>query len=75
MNNKRDVYRYELLEKGKVILIGLTYDFSRRKVAHRKDFPNATIKQIGRKVTWEEGQKWEKKYYENSKFSVRSGKE
>jgi len=41
MNKERDIYKYQLVEDSKVIYSGITYDFARRAVEHRKDFPSA----------------------------------
>lgn len=62
---ERNVYRYQLKEFGKVVYSGITYDFSRRGAEHRKDFPSATIKQVGGVVTREEGLKWVSKQKPN----------
>lgn len=62
---ERDTYKYQLLEKGKVVYSGFTYDFSRRGVEHRRDFPSATIKQVGRRVTRKEALKWERRQSPN----------
>ncbi len=70
---ERNTYKYQLVEGSKwfglrrnVVYSSITYDFSRRGVEHRRDFPSATIKQVGGKVTREEGLKWLKKQNKTS---------
>lgn len=58
---ERDTYRYQLIENGKVVYSGLTYDFARRGVEHGRDYPSASIRQVGKRVTREEGLKWVEK--------------
>lgn len=61
LTSEKNIYRYKLTEKSKVVYWGITYDFSRRGVGHRKDFPGATIKQVGKPITLGEGLKWLRK--------------
>ncbi len=57
---ERDTYKYQLKEGRKTVYSGITYDFARRGVEHRKDYPNATLKQVGRRTTREAALKWER---------------
>ena len=57
---EKDTYKYQLKERRKVVHRGITYDLARRGVEHRKDFPNATIKQVGRRTTRDAALKWER---------------
>lgn len=57
---ERDTYKYQLKEGRKAIYRGITYDLERRGVEHRKDYPSATIKQVGRRTTRESALKWER---------------
>jgi len=56
---EKDTYKYQLKEGRKVVYRGITYDVARRAVEHRQDFPNATIKQVGRRTTRDSALKWE----------------
>ncbi len=58
MREEKDTYKYELLYKGKVVYRGITYDLSRRGVEHRQDFPDATLKQVGRSTTRLKALEW-----------------
>jgi len=57
---EKDTYKYQLKEGRKAVYRGVTYDLARRGVEHRKDFPNATIKPVGRRTTRESALKWER---------------
>ena len=72
MRNEKDIYRYQLVKNGKVVYSGITYDLSRRGAEHRRYFPNATIKQVGKKVTWKEGLKWKEKQSQTKMSNARN---
>ncbi len=57
---ERDTYKYQLKEGRTTVYRGITYDLARRGVEHRNDYPNATIKQVGRRTTQESALKWER---------------
>jgi len=61
MHKERDTYKYlQIGLDGKSVFRGLTYDLERREAEHQLDYPGSRIEQIGRKVTREEGMKWER---------------
>ena len=55
---EKDTYKYYLVHNDCVVYAKITYDICRRTIEHRKDFPSATIKQVGNKVSHEEAFKW-----------------
>ena len=57
---ERDTYKYQLKEGRKTVYRGITYDLKRRGVEHKKDYPSATIKQVGRRTSREAALKWER---------------
>ena len=58
---ERDTYKYlQIGSDGKPVYRGLTYDLERREAEHQLDYPGSRIKQSGKRVTHEEGMKWER---------------
>lgn len=58
---ERNIYRYHLIYKGKVVDASITYDLVRREAEHQREFLGSHIKQIGSPVTRAEGIKWERR--------------
>lgn len=58
MDKEKDTYKYVVKRGGKVISRGRTYDLNRRACEMKARFPDATTKQVGKKVTWQEAEKW-----------------
>jgi len=59
MSNERNTYKYVVKRKGVIIERGLTLDLKRRASDIKARFPDAVIKQVGRKTTWAKAQEWE----------------
>lgn len=57
---ERDTYKYQLKKGHKVVHRGITYDLDRREAEHQERFPDAEIKQVGRKTTRKAALKWER---------------
>lgn len=56
---RRTTYKYHMKEGNKIVHRGITDDLERREEEHQQKWPNAHIKQIGRKTTEEAARKWE----------------
>jgi len=54
----KDTYKYKVLRRGIVISKGTTKDFKRRSAHIKSRMPDATIKQVGGKVTMREAELW-----------------
>ena len=57
---ERDTYKYQLKEGRKTVYRGITYDLARRATEHRQDFPDARLKQVGRRTNRDAALKWER---------------
>lgn len=60
MSKSRPYKNYDVSIKGRIVHSGITKDLERRKLEHKKEWPNATIKQVGGSVTEESAHEWEK---------------
>jgi predicted GIY-YIG superfamily endonuclease len=60
MGAKRAYQRYKVHVKGQVVHGGITTDFPRRKVEHKRDYPNSIIRKVGSKVSEKTARDWEK---------------
>lgn len=60
IQEEKNTYRYHLIQGGKVVEKGSTYDLVRREAEYQSRFPGARIKQIGGKVTRLQAIKWER---------------
>ena len=61
-NKPRNFIRYQVRVKGKIVHGGITErPLEERFVEHQQEWPKATIKQVGPKVTEQTALDWEKK--------------
>lgn len=60
MGKSRPYKKYDVVIGGKIIYSGITKDFERRKQEHKREWPNATVKQVGGPVTEESAHEWER---------------
>ena len=58
---QRDTYKYHVKEGGKVVARGVTNSLERREAEIRERFPNAHIKQVGRRTTRKAALIWERR--------------
>ena len=59
-NKPRSHARYQVRVKGKIVHGGITERSVEERLAeHRQKWPNATIKQVGPRVTEDTARKWE----------------
>lgn len=62
MGEEKDTYKYVAKQNGKIIFRGRTYDLNRRMCEHVARYPGCTIEQVGKKVTWQEAERWLGRY-------------
>ena len=60
MSKARPYKKYAVVIGGKIIHSGITKDLETRKQEHKREWPNATVKQVGGPVTEESAREWEK---------------
>lgn len=58
MENKTTKYR--LIRNGKLLHSGITDFPAKREQQHQEQFPNSTLKPVGKKTTRAEGYEWER---------------
>lgn len=57
---EKDTYKYKVILNGKIIEVGITHDLKIRASDTKIRFPDAIVKQVGRKTTFQEAGEWEK---------------
>ena len=55
-----NTYKYQLIQKGKVVHRDITYDLTRREAEHQKTYPASHVRQIGRKTTRKDALRWQR---------------
>lgn len=58
MEKEKDTFKYIVRRNGKIVLRSRTRDFNRRVREIKARYPDATVKKVGDKVTWEEAGAW-----------------
>ena len=56
----RDTYKYHLKNGKRIVHRGITNDLNRREQEHQAEYPEAQIRQIGRKTTRKAVLEWER---------------
>ena len=54
----KNTYRYKVKLDGKVIEEGTTLDLNRRACDIKARFPGAIVKQVGKKGTFQDAERW-----------------
>ena len=70
----REVYKYQLKVRNKVVHIGITSDLKRREAEHQKEFPDSHIKQLGHRTTRDGAMHWERQERNKRKFEPKEFK-
>ena len=70
-DKEKNTYKYRLKQGDKVVCYGITYDLARRQAEHRKDYPGATMEQVGERTTWKKAVRWERRMGKRIKNSGR----
>ena len=60
MAKKKTTIKYQMKQGQKIVHRGITNDPVRRESEHQKEYPGATLKQVGRKTTREGALRWER---------------
>jgi len=55
---EKDTYKYKVIRNGKISEKGTTRDLKRRVSYIKARFPDAIVKQVGRKTTFQEAEVW-----------------
>jgi len=58
MEMEKDTYKYKVMRNGKIVEKGTTLDLKRKAASIKARFPDAVIKQVGRKTTRQEANVW-----------------
>ena len=65
MPSKRDHYKYELRDKGKLVYVGITNDTETREQQHKRDRKRFTsMNVVGSSVTQNSAERWEEQRLE-----------
>ena len=57
---ERNTYKYHLKDGGKVVHRGITNDLDRRESEHQQEYPDTSIRQVGRRTTRDAALGWER---------------
>ncbi len=58
MTEEKGTYKYKVIRNGKIVEKGTTLDLRRRACDIKARFPDAKVKQVGRKTTFQRAEAW-----------------